>query len=79
MFSDEVIGLDIAHRRELKQMGQQSQAVIDSLDADVIRLRAKLQAAHDELAVAAKVIDEERAKRMSAELKLERLLNMKLN
>lgn len=79
MFSDDVIGLDIAHRRELKQLGQQSQAVIDSLDADVVRLRAKLQAAYHELAVAAKVIDDERAKRMAAELKLERLLSMKLN
>lgn len=66
MFSDELIGLDIAHRRELKQMGQQTQAMVDSLDTDVRRLRAKLKAAYAE-------IETERAKRMAAELKLDRL------
>lgn len=75
MFSDELIGLDIAHRRELRQMGQQAQAMVDSLDGDVQRLRAKLRAAYAE-------IETERAARMAAELKVERLnriLDMPLN
>lgn len=45
MFSDELIGMDIAHRRELRQFGQQAQGLVDELDADIRRLRRQLAAA----------------------------------
>lgn len=45
MFSDELIGLDIAHRRELRQYGQHAQALVDDMDRDIVRLRRQLAAA----------------------------------
>lgn len=44
MFSDELIGLDIAHRREMRQFGQEAQSLVNELDADIRRLRRQLAA-----------------------------------
>lgn len=45
MFSDELIGLDIAHRREMRQFGQEAQGLVNELDADIRRLRRQLATA----------------------------------
>lgn len=46
MFSDELIGLDIAHRRELRNQTAQAQSVIDDMARDINRLRRELAAAN---------------------------------
>ena len=72
MFSDEMIGLDIAHRREMRAATGRAQSIIDELDTDVKRLQRKLAAAYAE-------IETERARRIAAEMRLERILDMPLN
>lgn len=45
MFSDELIGLDIAHGREMGRLARDAQALVDHLDRDVRSLRLQLAAA----------------------------------
>lgn len=45
MFSDELIGLDFAHRREMAALGRDAQALVDEMDSDIIRLRRQLATA----------------------------------
>lgn len=72
MFSDELIGLNMRHNREQRAATGRAQAIIDDQADRVARLQAKLRAAYAELEV-------EVGKRRAAELKLQRVLSLKLN
>lgn len=41
----ELVGLDIAHRREQRQLATQAQGLVDELDQDIRSLRRQLAAA----------------------------------
>lgn len=71
MYSDEVIGLDIAHRREQRQLANAAQAMVNSLDSDINSLRRQLRQAQAAVA-------RERGLRIVAEAKLEEILNMEI-
>lgn len=76
MFSDELIGLDIAHRRELRQMSQHAQRVVDGQAADVTLLTRALRAARADLAKANTALNAERCQRMALQLELDRLYRL---
>jgi hypothetical protein len=42
----EMVGLDMAHRREMKQLTQNAQGIIDQQAAEIMRLRRELQKAN---------------------------------
>lgn len=49
-FSDELIGLDIAHRRELRNLTDDAQAVVDQQDRRILALQRQLAVAKGQLA-----------------------------
>ena len=73
MFSDELIGLDIAHRRELRQLTEGAQHLLDGQAADVTLLTRALRAARADLSKANTALAAERRQRMALQLGLDRL------
>lgn len=71
MFSDELIGLDMAHKREQRQLANQAQAMVNSLDSDINALRRQLLQAQADVA-------RERGLRLVAEQRLQDILDMEI-
>ncbi|MBJ6986052.1 hypothetical protein [Devosia sp. MC521] len=73
MFSDELIGLDIAHRRELRQSTAVAQGIINEQAADVTLLTRALRETRNKLTHTQIALDDETRKRMALQLELDRL------
>jgi len=48
-FTLELVGLDMAHKREMRQLSRDAQICIDQLDAEIIRLRGEVEKANIEI------------------------------
>lgn len=62
-FSDELLGLDWAHRRELKNIAAQGQAVVDQQDRRIAILQRRLSATQRQLAASTATVDSMKAER----------------
>ena len=71
-FSDELIGLDITHKREMRNVVSDAQRIVDGKDQDIGLLIATVSRLQEELRT-------EKAKRMAAEFRLEQLLDMPID
>lgn len=65
--SDELIGLDWAHRREMREVTEQAQSIVDRQDRHIIALQRQLSATRGQLATAqrnndAMILDRGRAR-----------------
>jgi hypothetical protein len=69
MFTDGEIGLKMAYDRNTRALTAHAQSMIDGQSAEIAALATALAAARAEVRV-------ERAKRLAAELRLERVLDM---
>lgn len=49
-FSDELVGLDLAHCRELREITAEAQSIVDRQDARIVRLQRELAATQGRLA-----------------------------
>ena len=71
MFSDELIGLDIAHCRELRARSDHAQSIINGMANDETRLRRRIRELEAELV-------RERGLRLVAQARIEELLDMEI-
>lgn len=76
MFTDELIGLDMAHRREIRQSNALAQGIIDEQSADVALLTRTLHQALGGLKKAQAALDEETRRRMALQIEIDRLRRM---
>jgi len=62
-FTDELVGLDIAHRRELKNVVSDAQAIVDAKARHIAILQRQLQATRGQLAAAQRSIGDLKSER----------------
>jgi hypothetical protein len=70
-FTDEMVGLDIAHKRELKTITRDAQALVNQLDSDIESLRRQLAQAQADVA-------RERGMRIALKAQLDAILDMEI-
>lgn len=55
-FSDELIGLDLAHRRELRDLTAEAQGVVDAQDRRIVALQRELDSTRGRLAASQQTV-----------------------
>ena len=67
-FTDELVGLDLAHKREMAANTEHAQGIVNQVSAELIRLRAVEKSLRAQLS-------RETARRIAAEARIEEILD----